>query len=280
MSAENQETTPPGQEKPQSLMDHFRELRGRLLRIFVSIIAGFLICWGFSERLADLLYLPLVRVLPVDGDMPSSIIFTGIAEAFFTHLKLALVAGIFVVSPYIFYQIWSFIAPGLYTEEKRFIMPVAVCSAICFILGALFCYLVVFPNAFGFFMTYSQGPFKAMPGMEEYFDFTTQLILAFGLVFELPVFSFFLARFGLVTAKSMRAFRRYFVVVALILGAVLTPPDVLSQILMACPMILLYEVSILIAAAVGRKKTGPVPDDPETAPVPDTQPQPQDSGVS
>lgn len=235
-----------------SLTDHFRELRNRLIKIFIGIIAGFLICWGFSNELADILYKPLVTALP-SGDTPSTIIFTGIAEGFFTHMKLAIVAGIFVMSPFIFYQIWSFIAPGLYDEEKKFVVPVAVCSAICFIAGGLFCYFVVFPNAFRFFMTYSEGPFTAMPSMKEYFNFTIQLILAFGIVFELPVFSFFLARIGLVTAAKMRRFRRYFIVVAFILGAMLTPPDVISQLLMAAPMLVLYEVSILIAAVFGKK---------------------------
>jgi sec-independent protein translocase protein TatC len=238
-----------------SLTDHFRELRVRLIRIGLGIIAGFLICWGFSDFLAEFLYLPLVRVLPAGEAVPSSIIFTGIAEGFFTHMKLAVVAGIFLVSPFIFYQIWAFIAPGLYAEEKKFLVPVAVCSAICFILGGAFCYFVVFPNAFSFFMTYSKGPFKAMPGMDEYFGFTMQLLLAFGLVFEMPVLAFFLSRFGIVSAALMRSFRRYFVVIAFILGAVLTPPDVLSQLLMAGPLLLLYELSILVAALGGKKKT-------------------------
>lgn len=237
-----------------SLTDHFRELRNRLVKIFLGIIVGFLICWGFSNFLADILYLPLVRVLPADGSVPSSIIFTGIAEGFFTHMKLAIVAGIFVVSPFIFYQIWSFIAPGLYDTEKKFIVPVAICSAICFILGGCFCYFVVFPNAFKFFMTYSKGPFKAMPSMKEYFGFTMQLILAFGMVFELPLFTFFLARMGLITSNAMRRFRRYFIVLSFILAAVLTPPDIISQLLMAAPMLVLYEASIFIAAFFGKRE--------------------------
>ncbi|MDR2050322.1 MAG: twin-arginine translocase subunit TatC [Deltaproteobacteria bacterium] len=236
-----------------SLTEHFRELRSRLIRIGLGIVAGFLICWGFSDLLADLLYLPLVRVLPAGDAVPSSIIFTGIAEGFFTHMKLAIVAGIFLVSPFIFYQIWAFIAPGLYAEEKKFLMPVAACSAVCFVLGGAFCYFVVFPNAFRFFMTYSKGPFKAMPGMDEYFGFTMQLLLAFGLVFEMPVLAFFLSRLGVVSAAAMRSFRRYFVVIAFILGAALTPPDVISQLLMAAPLLLLYEASILIAALCGKK---------------------------
>ncbi len=249
--ADEDEEDAPG--APLTLTDHFRELRNRLIKIFLGVIIGFLVCWSFSDILAELLYLPLVRVLPVSGDAPSSIIFTGIAEGFFTHMKLAIVAGIFLTSPFIFYQIWSFIAPGLYDEEKKFVVPVAVCSAICFIAGGCFCYFVVFPNAFRFFMTYSDGAFKAMPSMKEYFNFTMQLILAFGMVFELPLFTFFLARIGLVTAPAMRRFRRYFIVIAFVLAAMLTPPDVISQLLMAAPMLILYELSIFIAAIFGKK---------------------------
>lgn len=236
----------------QSIFDHFRELRARLLRIAVAILVGFGICWFFHEQIAAIVYHPLVVALP-EGET-SSIIFTGVAEGFLTHMKLAIVAGIFLMSPFIFYQIWAFIAPGLYSEEKRFILPVAVSSGLCFIAGGLFCYFVVFPNAFRFFMTYSDGPFTAMPSMKEYFGFTMQLMIAFGLIFEMPLFCFFLAKMGVIRAESMRHFRRYFIVIAFILGAFLTPPDPLSQFLMAGPLLLLYEFSILIVSLTGKKK--------------------------
>lgn len=236
----------------QSIFDHFRELRARLLRIAIAIVVGFGICWFFHEQIAAIVYHPLVVALP-EGET-SSIIFTGVAEGFLTHMKLAIVAGIFLMSPFIFYQIWAFIAPGLYSEEKRFILPVAVSSGLCFIAGGLFCYFVVFPNAFRFFMTYSDGPFTAMPSMKEYFGFTMQLMIAFGLIFEMPLFCFFLAKMGVIRADSMRRFRRYFIVIAFILGAFLTPPDPLSQFLMAGPLLLLYEFSILIVSLTGKKK--------------------------
>lgn len=238
----------------QSIFDHFRELRTRLIRIAFAIVAGFGICWFFHTELADIVYKPLIDALPEGADKASAIIFTGVAEGFLTHMKLAIVAGIFVMSPVIFYQIWAFIAPGLYSEEKRFILPVAVSSALCFIAGGLFCYFVVFPNAFRFFMTYSDGPFQAMPSMKEYFGFTMQLMIAFGLIFEMPLFCFFLAKMGIVKASAMRRFRRYFIVIAFIIGAFLTPPDPLSQFLMVGPLLILYELSILIAAAAGKKE--------------------------
>lgn len=249
--------------RPMTLTEHFIELRNRLIKIFISVIVGFLVLYYFSEQLADFIYKPLVNVLPNDAENQSKIIFTGVAEGFFTHMKLAFVAGIFLTSPAIFYQIWSFIAPGLYDDEKKYILPVAFCSALFFILGGAFCYYIVFPNAFSFFMTYSKGPFQAMPGMGEYFSFALQLLVAFGLVFELPLFTFFLAKIGLVTAKMMRSFRRYFIVIAFIMAAVLTPPDVISQLLMAAPMLILYELSIFIAGAFGKKEEPVGEDDDE-----------------
>lgn len=259
---DEEEDEEEGEVRPaQSIFEHFRELRSRLIRIAFAIVAGFGICWFFHNQLADIVYLPLINALPEGAEKSSSIIFTGVAEGFLTHMKLAIVAGIFVMSPFIFYQVWAFIAPGLYREEKRFIVPVAISSALCFIAGGLFCYFVVFPNAFRFFMTYSDGAFQAMPSMKEYFGFTIQLMLAFGLIFEMPLFCFFLAKMGIVKASAMRRFRRYFIVIAFILGAFLTPPDPLSQMLMAGPLLILYELSILIAAAAGKKKEAAEEDD-------------------
>lgn len=240
-----------------TLMDHFRELRARLIKIFVFILIGFIACYAFSGHIADILYKPLIDALP-HGSSPSSIIFTGVPEAFFIRMKIAFVTGIFLTSPLIFYQIWAFIAPGLYNEERVFIVPVAIFSAFFFVCGGLFCYYVVFPNAFKFFMSFSEGPFKAMPSMSEYFSFALQLIFAFGLIFELPLFVFFLSRLGIVNAAKMRKFRRYAILISFVVAAVLTPPDAISQLLMAGPMIILYEFSIFIALVFGKKpKTKP-----------------------
>lgn len=238
----------------QSIFEHFRELRTRLVRVAIAIVVGFGICWFFHTEIANIVYRPLINALPEGSNKASSIIFTGVAEGFLTHMKLSIVAGIFLMSPVIFYQIWAFIAPGLYDEEKRFVIPVAISSGLCFMAGGSFCYFVVFPNAFQFFMTYSDGPFQAMPSMKEYFGFTMQLMLAFGIIFEMPLFSFFLAKLGIVRASAMRRFRRYFIVIAFILGAFLTPPDPLSQLLMAGPLLILYELSIIIASFAGKKE--------------------------
>ena len=169
-------------------------------------------------------------------------------------MKVAFVAGVFVACPFLFYQIWAFIAPGLYEEEKKYIIPLALSSALFFILGGVFCYFGVFPFAFEFFMSYSTDNIVAMLSIDEYLSFALKMVLAFGLIFEMPLFSFFLARMGLITAQKMREVRKYAILAIFVVAAILTPPDVVSQLLMAMPMLLLYEISILVAAAFGRKK--------------------------
>ena len=153
---------------------------------------------------------------------------------------MAFVTGLFVTSPYIFYQIWAFISPGLYEEEKKGLLPIALLSAIFFIGGGVFCYFIVFPYAFNFFLGFSSEQIQAMPRITDYLDFVIKLLLAFGLIFEMPLFSFFLSRMGLITAQMMRKARRYAVLCIFIVAAILTPPDVVSQ--------------LLVAAAFGRKK--------------------------
>lgn len=243
-----------------SLFDHLKELKKRLIRAFIAIFAGFLICYAFAEELFNFLVQPLLKVLPHG----SKLIYTGLPEAFFTYMKVAFVAGCFLASPAVFYQIWAFIAPGLYDEEKRHILPVAIFSAFFFILGGAFAYYIAFPFAFEFFMSYSTDIIEAQPKLNEYLSLSLQLLFAFGLIFELPLFTFFLAKMGLVTAAGMRKYRRYAILTNFIVAALLTPPDVMSQLLMAFPMMLLYEISILVAQAVGKKGKEPVKQDEAT----------------
>ncbi len=242
-----------GLARPMSLRDHLVELRKRITRAFLWMVVGFIACYPVAEEIFKLLFAPLTRVLPNAGRL----IYTSPPEAFFTYMKVAFVAGIFLASPMIFYQIWAFIAPGLYKEEKAHVVPVAIFSALFFICGGAFCYFVAFPFAFEFFMSYSTDLIVAMPALSETLSFVLQLLLAFGLIFELPLFVFFLARLGIVTAAMMRKFRRYSILANVIIAAILTPPDVMSQMLMAGPLILLYEFSILIAAVFGKKKPEP-----------------------
>ena len=253
------ESTPPAtpedeveeeaDDRPMGLMDHLSELRGRLVRCCLAVMVGFIACWAVVDPIFDALVAPLLSVLP-DG---SHAIYTTLPEGFFTRMHIAFVAGVFVSSPAIFYQVWAFIAPGLYEEEKRSIIPVAVMSAFFFISGGAFCYFVVFPNAFAFFMSYATDTIVAMPKISDYLSFVLKLILAFGLVFEMPLFAFFLARMGIITAELMRRVRRYAILAIFIVAAILSPPDVVSQLLMAAPMLVLYEVSIFVAAGFGKK---------------------------
>ncbi len=247
--------------KPMGLLDHLNELRWRLVRCFVAALVGFCLCWAVVEPLFDILTLPLNNAL---GAVGAHAQYTSMPEPFFTRMLVAFVAGLFISSPFIFYQIWAFIAPGLYDEEKRFIIPVAVISAVFFIGGGLFCYFIVFPYAFNFFIGFSTQSIQITPRISDYLDFILKLLLAFGLIFEMPLFSFFLSRMGVLTADMMRRGRRYAIVGIFIVAAILTPPDVVSQLLMACPMLVLYECSILVAALCGKKKKTAPEDENET----------------
>lgn len=242
--------SPEEEEKPMGLLDHLNELRWRLMRCLLAATVGFMLCWAVVEPLFDILTFPLMQALPA-GDHAQ---YTTMPEAFFTRMVVAFVAGLFLASPFIFYQIWAFISPGLYDEEKRYIVPIAFISAIFFIGGGLFCYFIVFPYAFDFFMGFSTERMKITPRVSDYLEFILKLLVAFGLIFEMPLFSFFLARMGVLTAALMRKVRRYAILVIFIVAAILTPPDVVSQLLMACPMLILYEISILVAVIFAKKK--------------------------
>ena len=250
-----------------SLTEHLNELRKRIVKMLLGAAAGFLLCYSFAEKLFNYLALPLKRVMP-EG---TRLIYTSVPEGFFVYLKVAFVAGIFIASPYIFYQLWAFIAPGLYKNERRTALPLAFLSAVFFILGASFCYFSVFPFAFSFFMSYSRDAIIAMPSLNEYLGFSLKLLLAFGLIFEMPLFSFFLSRLGIITAAWMRRMRKYAVLGVFVVAAILTPPDVVSQLLMAGPMLILYELSIFVAAIAQKRPPKPVSaSDSETIPSPET----------
>ncbi len=236
-----------------SLTEHLNELRKRIARMLLGAAGGFLLCYNFAEKLFTFLAKPLTQVMP-EG---THLIYTSVPEGFFVHLKVAFVAGIFIASPYIFYQLWAFIAPGLYKKERRVALPLACFSALFFTLGAAFCYIVVFPFAFKFFMSYSRDAIAAMPSLNAYLGFSLELLLAFGLIFEMPLFAFFLSRLGILTATWMRKMRRYAVLGIFIAAAILTPPDVFSQLLMAGPMLILYELSILVAAMARKRPKAP-----------------------
>lgn len=241
-------------EATMGLLDHLNELRSRLTKAVIALVFGFAICWAFVDPLFNLLVQPLLAVLPTGTHAQ----YTTLPEAFFARMYIAFVAGAFLVSPIIFYQIWAFVAPGLYDEEKRYIIPIAISSALFFIAGGYFCYFIVFPFAFKFFISYSSPEIVITPKISDYLSFTLKLIFAFGLIFEMPVFTLFLSRLGILTPKMMRHARRYAIVIIFILAAILTPPDVVSQLLMAVPMLLLYEISIGVAVIFGRRPPKPM----------------------
>ncbi len=229
---------------------HLEELRQRLIKALIAVGIGFVISYAFSERIFGVLMDPLLKTLPPK----SSLIFTGLTEAFFTYLKVSLVSGVFLASPFILYQVWAFIAPGLYEEEKRVLVPVAIASAFFFVGGALFGYFVVFPFGFQYFLSFATDVIRPMPSVREYFSFTVKLLFAFGITFELPVFVFFLSRLGIVDYLMLKGFRKYAIVLTFAVAAIITPPDILSQIMLAIPMIVLYELGIIVARVFGKKK--------------------------
>jgi len=231
------------------LTAHLEELRKRLIVSFVAMGVGFAICYAFKERLFLFLAKPLEERLP-EG---SALQYISIPEAFLTYLKLSLFGGFVIAMPVIFYEIWRFVAPGLYEREKRYLVPFVLLSMIFFLGGASFCYFVVFPFVFQFFMSFSDDSLLAMPAIRQYLSFATRLLLAFGLVFEMPIFFFFLGRIGLVSYKGLARQRRLAVVLVFLGAALLTPPDVVSQLMLAGPLMILFELSIQIVRITGRR---------------------------
>lgn len=232
------------------ITSHLEELRSRLLWSIVAVMVAAVGCYQGIDRLMTWLLEPLKTA----GGESVKIIGTGLVEAFFTKLKVAAIAGLFVASPVVFTQIWRFVAPGLHDHERKYVIPFVFCATAFFLGGAAFCYLLVFPTAFAFFLAeYASSGIEPMLRVSEYLSFTARMLLSFGAVFELPVFTFFFARIGLVTHRQMISTWRYAIVGIFITAAILTPgPDIASQLLMAGPLLFLYVASIGIAYAFGR----------------------------
>jgi sec-independent protein translocase protein TatC len=233
-------------------LSHLEELRRRLVICAIAVGVGFAISYIFSKQLFSFLILPLTKVLP-DG---SRLIFTSLPEMFITYIKVSLVAGIILALPVIFYELWMFLLPALYQKERRYLFPFVLFSSILFVTGSLFGYFIVFPYGFKFFISFATEDIQALPSVKQYFSFAIRLLLAFGLVFEMPVVVLFLTKIGLITPEAMKRFRKFAILCSFILAAILTPPDVATQIMMALPLIILYEVSIFLSKGVYRKKEG------------------------
>ena len=229
---------------------HLDELRKRLITCFIAIGIGFAASYAFKDKLFSILVNPLVSVMEA-GD---TLIFTGLPEAFFTYLKVALLSGIMLAAPVVIYQFWMFVAPGLYKKERRLLIPIVFLSSVFFIGGSLFGYFIVFPWGFKFFLGFATETIRPLPSMKEYLSFSAKLLLAFGLVFELPLVLTFLARIGIVSVDFLKKNRKYALLLFFAGAAILTPPDVVTQIMMALPLMVLYEISIIGAKVFGKKK--------------------------
>jgi sec-independent protein translocase protein TatC len=237
------------------LTAHLEELRSRLIRSLLAIGVGFGVCYTFADPLFRFLARPLVELTQSpDPDTAVHLIGTGIAEAFFTKLKVAVIGGIFLASPVVLYQAWQFVVPGLYDAEKRYARPFVVFGTLFFVAGAAFCYFLVMPLGYQFFVE-QYATIRVSPEIRisEYLTFTSRMLLAFGVTFELPVVTFFLARIGLVTHQMMIRQLRYAIVGIFIVAAVMTPADVASQLLMAGPLLVLYALSIGVAYLFGTR---------------------------
>jgi sec-independent protein translocase protein TatC len=231
---------------------HLEELRTRIIRIIIAATIGFGVCWYFKEWLFQIITRPLHQVLPPNSFM----IYTSLPEAFFNYMKISFYASLFLISPYILYQLWKFVSPGLYKSEKKYMFPFVISSTILFICGILFGYYLALPPAFSFFVEFSSDFLKPMFSMREYLSLSLKLLLAFGVSFELPVVIFFLARIGVVNSKMLSRNRRYAILIIFIAAAILTPsPDALTQIIMAVPLMGLYEIGIIVAKLAEKKGT-------------------------
>jgi sec-independent protein translocase protein TatC len=231
----------PQEEVRMPLLDHLRELRGRLIRAVIAVAAGCALSYVFADHLFALLTMPLREV----GGGKLLLIGTGVGEAFFTKIKVALVAGVFVSSPAIFYEVWKFIAPGLLESERRMALPFVVSSSLFFALGGYFCWAVVFKVGYAFFIAqYASIGVTPTIRISEYLAFSAKLMLAFGLTFEMPIFAVFLTRLGLIDYRMMLRYFRYAVLGIFVISAALTPPDMVSIFLLAIPLLLLYVLSV------------------------------------
>ena len=243
----------------QPFVQHLKELRDRLVKSFiaVAVMCAMLSIFPGPAQLYDLLAAPLVAQLP-EG---TRLIATSVISPFLVPLKIMLMAGFLLALPVVLYQAWAFVAPGLYAHEKRLVMPLVLSSTILFFIGVAFCYFFVFGQVFKFIQSFAPKSITAAPDIEAYLSFVLTMFIAFGLAFEVPIVVIVLARMGLVTIEKLKAFRSYFIVLAFIIAAIVTPPDVVSQLALAIPMVILYEIGIWAAQIFMKHTKAPEDED-------------------
>lgn len=225
------------------LKPHIADLRKRLTISTITVVVMFFACFSFYEPILEWMMAPVKHALPVG----TSMIAVEIQETFFTAMKVAFFGGFIISLPVIFWQLWLFLAPGLYDHEKKLVVPFVFFATLMFLLGASFAYYIVVPIGFDFLIAFGNSVVSVLPSIGKYVGFFTKLMIGFGIAFELPVITFFLAKIGIVNDQMLKDFFRYAVVLIFIISAILTPPDVISQVLMAAPLLILYGVSIYIA---------------------------------
>jgi sec-independent protein translocase protein TatC len=244
----------------ESFVSHLVELRDRIIKSLVVVLLLFGVCFYFSGDIMKFLSLPLYQALP-PGTRP---IFTDQAGAFFTLTKVSFLTALLVASPWVLYQAWAFVAPGLYEHEKRFALPLIVSSVFFLLVGISFAYWFVLPAAYKFFISFSaQTGAETLQDLQKYWDFTLAIFFGFGLTFQVPVVEMLLVKLGMVTQQQLRDARRYVIVGAFVVAAVLTPPDVLSQFMLAIPLILLYELGIWLSGFITAHSRAP--EEPDAA---------------
>ena len=237
------------QASPQdSFIAHLLELRTRLLRSVIAIVIVFVCLFPFASDLYTLLAHPLLASLPKGGQM----IATDVTTPFFVPMKVAMMAAFLIALPYVLYQVWGFIAPGLYSHEKRLAVPMVFASTILFICGMAFAYFLVFPVVFGFIAKSAPAGVAVMTDINKYLDFVLTMFMAFGITFEVPIAVVVLVKLGIVSVAKLREIRSYVIVGAFIVGAIFTPPDIVSQFMLAVPLWLLYELGIVAAAIISK----------------------------
>jgi sec-independent protein translocase protein TatC len=251
------------------LTEHLSEMRKRIIVSLVALLITFVVTFVYSEKIFNILMFPLkynlsfsmenpfVHIIPQEKlSQDTRLVFLAPTEALWMNIKVALVAALMFSSPVIFYQIWGFVSPGLLPKEKKYVLPFVISATGLFLLGALFCFFVVLPFAMGFLLTYKVGDFlMPMLSVGQYVDFCLKFILAFGAIFELPLMIIFSTRMGIVTPQTLARYRKYAILMAFIVAAMLTPtPDAFNQILMAGPIIILYEIGIIVSRIFVRNR--------------------------